>query len=94
MRKSDFPGWDDLLSAAWGLQGILPEAVQVEAQLANPLPYDLESTDLREYRNLAPEWHDWSRIQRICRQSAADVFDLYGDGAVAPPPEHLPAVDG
>ncbi|HOC01549.1 MAG TPA: nucleotidyl transferase AbiEii/AbiGii toxin family protein, partial [Verrucomicrobiota bacterium] len=29
---------------------------QLQIQLANPLPYDLEETRLREYMNLAPKW--------------------------------------
>ena len=48
---------------------------QLQAQLANPLPYDLEETTLREYKNLAPRWHDWSAVQAACARVATLVFD-------------------
>ena len=48
---------------------------QLQAQLANPLPYDLEGTLLREYKNLAPQWHDWSAVQAVCARVATQVFD-------------------
>ena len=47
---------------------------QLEVQLANPMPYDLENTDLREYRKLNPKWHDWGYVKEICATIAADVF--------------------
>ena len=30
---------------------------QLQIQLAKPLPYDLEDTQLNEYKNLIPKWH-------------------------------------
>ena len=48
---------------------------QLQAQLANPLPYDLEETDLREYRNLAPKWQDWNAVRSVCAKTATMVFD-------------------
>ena len=33
---------------------------QLQVQLANALPFDLEDTELAEYKNLTPRWHDWS----------------------------------
>ena len=47
---------------------------QLQVQLANPMPYDLENTDLREYRRLHPKWHDWNRIKEICATVAVDLF--------------------
>lgn len=47
---------------------------QLHAQLANPLPYDLESTDLSEYRRLHSDWQDWSRITDLCARVAVDLF--------------------
>ena len=47
---------------------------QLQVQLANPMPYDLESTDLREYRKLHPQWHDWNRVKEICATIAVDLF--------------------
>lgn len=48
---------------------------QLQAQLANPLPYDLEETELREYKNLAPQWHDWNTVKAVCAHTAAMAFD-------------------
>jgi hypothetical protein len=47
---------------------------QLEVQLATPMPYDLENTDLTEYRKLHPKWHDWSRVKEVCAFIAADLF--------------------
>ena len=48
---------------------------QLQAQLSNPLPYDLEETELREYKNLAPRWHDWKAVKAACAHTAAMAFD-------------------
>jgi hypothetical protein len=47
---------------------------QLQVQLANPMPYDLESTDLTEYRKLHPKWHDWSRVKEVCATIAVELF--------------------
>jgi hypothetical protein len=47
---------------------------QLQVQLANPVPYDLENTDLREYRRLHPKWHDWDHVKEICATIAIDLF--------------------
>ena len=48
---------------------------QLEVQLANPMPYDLESTDLKEYRKLDSKWHDWNRVKELCASTALDIFN-------------------
>lgn len=48
---------------------------QLQIQLANPLPYDLEETRLSEYKNLAPRWHDWKTVKAACSHCATTVFD-------------------
>ena len=48
---------------------------QLYAQLASPLPYDLEQTDLSEYRHLEARWHDWNDVASACRQIAVNAFD-------------------
>ena len=47
---------------------------QLQMQLSNPMPYDLEETNLTEYRNLHPSWHDWNRIKDICETIAVDLL--------------------
>ena len=48
---------------------------QLQAQLASALPYDLEDTDLSEYRSLASRWQDWGNVQETCIRIAVAAFD-------------------
>lgn len=48
---------------------------QLQVQLANALPYDLEETELSEYKNLAPQWHDWQIVRGTCAYLATMIFD-------------------
>ena len=48
---------------------------QLQIQLVRPLPYDLEGTNLAEYRRLDPRWHDWHRVADACAAIAAGIFD-------------------
>lgn len=48
---------------------------QLEVQLASPQPYDLEDTDLTEYRNLDPKWHDWRDVTTTCVRISMLIFD-------------------
>lgn len=53
---------------------------QLHAQLANPLPYDLDELDLSEYRDLAPRWQDWGQVRAACGRMAVAVFDHVCEG--------------
>ena len=48
---------------------------QMLAQLASPMPYDLEGTVLSEYNQLEPRWHDWETIRAVCARAATAIFD-------------------
>jgi hypothetical protein len=48
---------------------------QLQVQLANPLPYDLEELNLAEYRNLDPRWQDWETVKSACLALAVLIFD-------------------
>lgn len=52
---------------------------QLQVQLANAVPYDLESLDLSEYKNLAPRWQDWSTVKAACAHIATVIFDRVCD---------------
>jgi hypothetical protein len=52
---------------------------QLQVQLANPVPYDLEDTDLSEYKNLAPRWHDWNAVKVACAHISTAIFDRVCD---------------
>jgi hypothetical protein len=47
---------------------------QLQVQLANPVPYDLDQLDLTEYRRLHPDWQDWNRVKEVCAKIAVDLF--------------------
>jgi len=47
---------------------------QLLIQLANPMPYDLDTIELREYNHLEPRWHDWGAVQAACRHTADALF--------------------
>ena len=47
---------------------------QLQIQLANPMPYDLDETNLREYKKLSPEYQDWSVVAEKCREFASVLW--------------------
>lgn len=48
---------------------------QLQVQLANPLPYDLDGLEVSEYRDLAARWRDWGQVTDACGRIAVRVFD-------------------
>ncbi len=48
---------------------------QLQIQLVQPLPYDLDDVNLVEYKNLAPRWHDWQSVRIACIHYADLIFD-------------------
>jgi len=52
---------------------------QLHVQLANPLPYDLEETELSEYKNLDSRWHNWQTVKSACKRLATAIFDRVCD---------------
>lgn len=49
---------------------------QLLIQLSNPMPYDLDSVDLSEYKHLKTEYQDWNVIKVKCRKLAELLFAL------------------
>lgn len=45
-------------------------ALQLARQLAQPLPYDLDETDLSTYRRLDRRWQDWDAVRAQLRDLA------------------------
>lgn len=52
---------------------------QLQVQLANAVPYDLEETELSEYKSLDPRWHDWGAVKAACAHLATVIFDRVCD---------------
>jgi len=48
---------------------------QLQVQLASALPYDLEETELNEYKNLSPRWQDWQAVKTACARLSVVIFD-------------------
>jgi len=48
---------------------------QLQIQLAQPLPYDLEELNLDEYKYLAPRWRKWQNVKAVCVNYATLIFD-------------------
>jgi hypothetical protein len=73
-------GFEETMRALAGFDRLYPQPSgesalqQLHVQLANPLPYDLEQTDLTEYRRLHPRWQDWNVVKQICATLSADLF--------------------
>jgi hypothetical protein len=54
---------------------------QLQIQLAQPLPYDLDEMEpnLAEYKNLSSQWHSWPRVKSACADAAVLIFDQLND---------------
>ena len=48
---------------------------QLQIQLAQPLPYDLEEHNLDEYKNLDQRWRNWQNVKAACVDCATLIFD-------------------
>jgi hypothetical protein len=79
---ADHMGKDAFFSAIARFDELYPQPngesalLQLQIQLAEPLPYDLEETHLDEYKNLRDEWKDWKRVRSICIDLALSIFDF------------------
>jgi len=50
-------------------------ALQLARQLAEPLPYDLDATDLPHYKRLEPRWQDWDAVRAQLRRLAVALTE-------------------
>ena len=53
--------------------------MQLQIQLAEPLPYDLEGVHLEEYKNLRKDWTDWNVVRQACMNLALSIFDFLAE---------------
>mgnify|MGYP002640515454 CR=1 FL=1 len=49
--------------------------LQLQIQLAQPMPYDLEELNLDEYKNLLQRWRNWKNVKASCIDAATLIFD-------------------
>ena len=77
---SDLIGKSAMLDALKDFDGFYPQPngqsarQQLQIQLANPMPYDLDETNLREYKKLRPEYQDWAVVAEKCREIASALW--------------------
>lgn len=55
---------------------------QLQAQLANSVPYDLDESSLAEYRHLNAKWHDWNAVKSTCARIANATFEHVCDASL------------
>ncbi len=63
--------FDDLYPQANGESALQ----QLQIQLAEPLPFDLDTLDLAEYKNVSPRWQRWESVRESCQRCATLIFD-------------------
>lgn len=82
---ADHIGDDGVAQALQSFDALYPQASgesalqQLQVQLASALPYDLEETELSEYKNLKAHWHDWGVVKAACAHLSAVIFDRVCD---------------
>ena len=80
VAMSDLIGKQATLAALEDFDGYYPQPngqsarQQLQIQLANPMPYDLDETNLREYKKLRPEYQDWAAVAEKCRELASNLW--------------------
>lgn len=81
VAMSDLMGLDATLAALTDFDRLYPQQngqsakQQLQIQLANPLPYDLDETNLHEYKCLKPEYQDWRDVAEKCRAIANRLWE-------------------
>ncbi|MBI5141379.1 MAG: hypothetical protein HZA20_04200 [Nitrospirae bacterium] len=74
-------GSDDFIASMRCFDSLYPQPndesalQQLQIQLANPLPYDLDEMNLAEYKNLDSRWHDWRTVKNECLNCATIIMD-------------------
>ena len=72
---------DDAVKALANLDSLYPQPggqsalQQLQIQLSSAMPFDLEATNLAEYKLLAPTLQDWAVVKAACAGIAVSLFD-------------------
>ncbi len=78
---ADLMGDEKMIEALQSFDRLYPQPneesalQQLQIQLAYPLPYDLEESNLAEYKNLDPRWQNWEVVKTTCAGHALLIFD-------------------
>jgi hypothetical protein len=49
---------------------------QLQSQTATPLPWDLETTNLKNYKQLHPYWQNWKNVESVLQNLAISLLDF------------------
>lgn len=77
---ADSLGEDGMIAALRRFDPLYPQAngssalQQLQIQLADPRPFDLEQIRLAEYRQLDVRWQDWGEVRRVCASCATSLL--------------------
>jgi len=80
IAMSDVLGVEGTLAAFQDFDRLYPQPngespfQQLQIQLANPMPYDLDETDLTQYKHLKEEYQDWVHVKARCAALADSLF--------------------
>jgi hypothetical protein len=78
---ADHLGTERVIAALATFDQLYPQAngasplQQLQIQLANPLPYDLDEVNLSEYKNLHPKWQTWQTVKTLCATLSTSLLD-------------------
>lgn len=78
---SEHMGMPNVVRALAALDLLYPQEngesplMQLEIQLASPMPFDLEGDDLSEYRQVGPIWQSWAKVCDVCKAVSVALFD-------------------
>ena len=78
---ADYIGEEKVVDALRSFDDLYPQPneesalQQLQIQLAQPLPFDLEELNLDEYKNLAQRWRSWQNVKASCADVATLIFD-------------------
>ena len=82
---ADHMGDDRVIEALQRFDDLYPQESgesalqQLQVQLSNAHPFDLEEMKLAKYRNLDPKWHDWNIVKSVCGHLVTMMFDRVSD---------------
>lgn len=77
---ADCLGEKEMVQALRDFDSLYPQPNQESAlqqlliQLAAPIPFDLEETNLGEFKKLKPRWQDWRQVELVCWECASAIM--------------------
>lgn len=86
LALAELLGDADVLKALETFDALYPQSngasafQQLQIQLANPQPFDLDDTDLTEYKHLNKDYQDWLSVRERCARIAELCLSSIAEG--------------